>query len=176
MKNVNNLLVKTRRRAASGSAVRADAVQRFVERFALVMAASGFPRMPARVFVALLTADQGRRTAAELSELLHVSRAAVSGAVKFLAQAGFIVREREPGERVDHYRVLDDLWVENMVRKDAALASWERSLAEGEGALGANTPAGRRLAETRQFFAFVRGEYPALIAKWKRLRKGGRAE
>ena len=151
------------------------AVQRFVERFALVMAESGFPRMPARVFVALLTADDGKRTAAELAELLHISRAAVSGAVQFLVRVGFIARERDPGERVDHYRVLDDLWVENMVRKDAALASWERSLAEGVDVLGASTPAGKRLAETRLFFAFVRGEFPALIAKWKRLRKRERA-
>ena len=41
-------------------------------------------RMPARAFAAILAADDGRRTAAELAELLEVSPAAVSGAVRYL--------------------------------------------------------------------------------------------
>ena len=44
------------------------AVARFVERFASVLVEAGIPRMPARVFSALLATDSGRLTAAELSE------------------------------------------------------------------------------------------------------------
>jgi DNA-binding transcriptional regulator GbsR (MarR family) len=146
------------------------AVERFVESFALTMAEAGFPRMAARVFVALLVADDGRRTAAGLAEYLHVSRAAVSGAVNFLVQARFIVREREPRQAVDHFRVLDDLWVENMVRKDTLLLAWEQGLAEGVRALRSQSPAARRLEETRQFFAFVREEFPSLIERWRHRR------
>ena len=40
-----------------------DAVARFVERFAGGLADAGMPRMPARVFVALLATDSGRLTA-----------------------------------------------------------------------------------------------------------------
>ena len=42
----------------------------FVERFASVLTESGFPRMPARVFAALLATDSGRLTAAELAAML----------------------------------------------------------------------------------------------------------
>src|SRR4051794_35351511 len=45
-----------------------DAVASYVERFAGVLTASGMPRMPSRVFVALLVTDSGRLTAAELAE------------------------------------------------------------------------------------------------------------
>jgi DNA-binding transcriptional regulator GbsR (MarR family) len=59
-----------------------DDAARFIERFASVMEESGIPRMPARVFAALLATDSGRLTSSELAELLQVSPAAVSGAVR----------------------------------------------------------------------------------------------
>jgi|GEM_PF-5374476 len=58
-----------------------EAVRRFVEDFASALAEMGVPRMPARVFVALLTSDSGRLTAAELAARLRASPAAMSGAV-----------------------------------------------------------------------------------------------
>jgi hypothetical protein len=41
-----------------------EAVRRFIERFALTLTESGMARMPARAFAAILTADDGRCTAA----------------------------------------------------------------------------------------------------------------
>lgn len=144
-----------------------NAVARFVERFALDLVDSGVPRMAARVFAGILIADDGRRTAAELSDSLGVSPAAVSGAVRYLAQVRLVVREREPGERRDHYRVLDDLWYESVMNRDELLAGWEKTLAEGVAAVGVDTPAGRRLDETRRFFDFLRAEVPLLMDKWR---------
>lgn len=54
--------------------------------------------MPARVFTALLVADDGKLTVAELAEMLQVSPAAVSNAVRYLQQTRLVEREREPGE------------------------------------------------------------------------------
>src|SRR5215204_7683027 len=89
------------------------AVMRFVERCALTLTEAGVPRMPARVFVALLISDDGRLTAAELAEMLGVSPAAVSNAVRYLQQTRLVAREREPGERRDHYRIYSgDTWYE----------------------------------------------------------------
>ena len=51
-----------------------DAVGRFVERFASVLTEAGIPRMPARVFAALLTADSSSLTAAELAGKLDARR------------------------------------------------------------------------------------------------------
>ena len=71
-----------------------EAVRRFIERFALDLAEAGMARMPARVFAALLADDDGRLTAAELAELLQVSPAAISGAVRYLAQLRMVSRGR----------------------------------------------------------------------------------
>ena len=72
-------------------------VSTFVERFSSDLEAAGVPRLPARVFVALLVEDDGYLTAAELAERLQISPAAVSGAVRYLIQVNLVRREREPG-------------------------------------------------------------------------------
>src|SRR5215212_9344745 len=123
-----------------------EAVMRFVERCALTLTEAGIPRMPARVFVALLVSDDGRRTAAELAEMLRVSPAAVSNAVRYLQQVRLAVREREPGERRDNYRVYSgDTRYEVITRRDEMLTHWQEDLREGIEAVGADTPAGKRL-------------------------------
>jgi DNA-binding transcriptional ArsR family regulator len=145
-------------------------VARFVERFAAVLEDSGVPRMPARVFVALLAEDSGSLTAAQLAERLQASPAAISGAVRYLTQVSLIGREREPGSRRDRYRVWDDAWYEATLRRERLLARWEESAGEGVDVLGAGTPAGQRMAESREFFAFLRREMPALLERWRQER------
>ena len=153
------------------------AVARFVERFALTFSEAGVPRMPARVFSALLVADEGRRTAAELAETLKVSPAAVSNAVRYLTQVGLVAREREPGERRDHYRIHGgDTWYEVTIRRDAILVRWQEDLREGIEAIGADTPAGRRLEETRRFYEFIHEEIPRLLDRWREIRTQSVAE
>lgn len=147
-----------------------EAVMRFVERFALTFSEAGVPRMPARVFVALLASDDGRRTAAELAETLRVSPAAVSNAVRYLQQVRLVAREREPGERRDHYRVHDDTWYEVVTQRDEMLMRWQGDLREGIEAVGASTRAGKRLEETRRFYQFLHDELPTLMEKWRKLR------
>jgi DNA-binding transcriptional regulator GbsR (MarR family) len=147
-----------------------EGVRRFIERYASALADAGMPRMPARVFVALLATDSGRLTAAELAELLQVSPAAISGAVRYLAQVNLVSREGEPGSRRDHWRVHDDAWYEALVRRDQLLARWGENVREGIEAVGPQTPAGRRLAETLAFFEFVHGEMPPLLARWRERR------
>ena len=143
------------------------AAARFIERFASVLVESGVPRMPARVFAALLTIDSGQLTASELAGLLQVSPAAVSGAVRYLTQVSLISREREPGSRRDVYRLHDDQWYEAIVRREPLLQRWERAVLEGVEAVGPATPAGRRLRDTADFFEFLQAEMPALLERWR---------
>jgi predicted transcriptional regulator len=143
------------------------AVARFVERFAANLEQSGVPRMPARVFVALLATDSGSLTAAELAERLQVSPAAVSGAVRYLTQVSLIARERDPGSRRDRYRVWDDAWYEATIRRERLLMLWEESAREGVEALGPDTGAGARMAETVAFLQFLQREMPALLQRWR---------
>lgn len=150
------------------------ALRDFIERFATVLTDSGIPRMPARVFVALLATDSGRLTSAELAEELEISPAAVSGAVRYLSQVSLVTRERDPGSRRDRYRVLDDVWNEALLNREHTLTRWEGSLAEGIALLGADTPAGARLGESLALFGFLRREMPLLLERWHRERDAQR--
>jgi hypothetical protein len=49
----------------------------------------------------------------------------------------------------------------------ALLRRWIEAADEGATALGRDTPAGRRLADTRDFFAFMHAELPGLIKRWR---------
>lgn len=139
----------------------------FIERFASVLTESGFPRMPARVFASLLATDSGRLTAAQLADLLHVSPAAISGAVSYLVQVNLASREAEPGSRREHYRVHSETWYEAIANKDQVLDRCERSLREGIEVVGRETAAGARIAETLAFFEFIQTELPAMLERWR---------
>lgn len=147
-----------------------EAVRQFVERFASALVDAGLQRMDARVFAALHGTDSGRLTAAELAERLQVSPAAVSGAVRYLIQFNLIRREREPGSRRDHYVVDTDAWYEAIVNRDVVILRWQASAKEGIEALGADTPGGKRMAESLAFFEFIYEELQELIAKWQKIK------
>ncbi|WP_328749023.1 MarR family transcriptional regulator [Streptomyces sp. NBC_00285] len=144
-----------------------EAVSKFVESFAAQLVEAGMQRMPARVFAALLSSDEGTMSSAELGEQLRISPAAVSGAVRYLAQTHMVSREREPGSRRERYRVHGDQWYEALTNREAVLKRWEAALREGVASLGADTPAGRRMAETLAFFEFVEGEVAAMMERWR---------
>jgi DNA-binding transcriptional regulator GbsR (MarR family) len=143
-----------------------EAVLRFIERFSSVLIGAGFPPMPARVFVALIVTDSGALTAAELAGLLRVSPAAVSTAVRYLVQTDLVSREREAGSRRVRYRMPDDIWDQYMRLRDQVLLRWASLLREGIGQLGADTPAGQRMAEHAEYFEFLGKEMPALLDRW----------
>ena len=144
-----------------------QAVGHFVERFASVLVEAGLPPMPARTFAALLVTESGRLTAAELAAQLGASPAAISGAVRYLEQLGMLSRQREPGSRRDVYLMLDDIWYEVAIRRDQVLTRWVSAAREGVALLGADTRAGRRMADSLDFFAFLLEEMPAVLARWR---------
>lgn len=156
---------------AAGPAPDADAVRQFVERAALLFADWGFPRMPARVLFALMTADEPGLTATALAERLEVSPAAISGAVRYLSQLGFVVREAVPGSRRDRYRLRDRTWYTAV---STAVSFYDVLIDAADEAIeplgGPQTAAGGRVAEMRDFFRFVRGKLPQLLAEWQQSR------
>jgi len=152
---------------SAGAGRDAEAVSRFVESFAAQLVEAGMQRMAARVFAALLASDSGAMTSAELGEQLQVSPAAVSGAVRYLAQVHMVSREREPGSRRERYRVHSDQWYEALTNRDAILKRWEQTLREGVDSLGAMSPGGQRIAETLAFFEYLEGELTKLMDRWR---------
>ena len=47
------------------------------------------------------------------------------------------------------------------------LERWTAAFREGADLLGADTPAGARMAESVDYFEFVSAELPAILAKWQ---------
>ena len=139
----------------------------YIERFASVLVAAGFPGMSARVLAALHVTNSGRLSAAELGEMLQISPAAVSGAVRYLSGIGLVHREHVPGSRRDYYRMPPNVWEEVVRMQGQVLVRWSKTLAEGVDLLGPGTPAGERMAEYAAFFDFINTEYPGLLERWQ---------
>jgi DNA-binding transcriptional regulator GbsR (MarR family) len=144
-----------------------EQVRAFVEQLALTLTDYGFPRMPSRVLVTLMAADEAALTAAELGERLEVSAAAISGAVRYLIHVGLLQRVPTPGSRRDRYRLPADPWYESASLQDAFMGQVVSVSDDGVKALGADTEAGRRMERMRDFFAFIQGELGDLLAKWR---------
>lgn len=161
--------------AAVGDASAGDAHQallRFVERFAVMLAESGMPRMPARVFAYVLAEDAEQYTASELASGLRVSPASISTAVRHLLQIGLLARERVPGARSDHYRIYDeDVWGTIVTQWLPVLRIYQKAAAEGAELLPAGSLGARRIRETREFFAFLLREQPKLMQRWAEHRR-----
>ncbi|MGW0231559.1 GbsR/MarR family transcriptional regulator [Actinopolymorpha singaporensis] len=150
------------------------AVAAFRERFAQIMVESGMPRMAARVYAALMVADSGKLSAAELAEQLSVGASAISGAVKYLVQVRLVERGRDPGSRHDFCRIHEHTWSHYISQSDPVLVRVQAGADEGVAILGPDSPAGRRMDETSRFFAFLREEITQSMAKWRRLQAAER--
>jgi hypothetical protein len=154
-----------------------DELLRYVERFAMVLADSGLPRMPARVFAYVLAEDAERYTAAELASGLRVSLAAISGAVRYLLQVGLLAKERQPGSRSDHYRIFDeDVWGTIILQRMPILKVYEDAAADGVALLHAGSAGARRMRETQEFYRFLQAEQPKVIQRWRQHRQALLAE
>lgn len=145
------------------------------ERIASSLADVGIARLPSRVFAALLVDDDGRMTSVELAAFLHVSPAAISGAVRYLVQMGLIRRERERGSRRDVYVVDDDAWHGLMLRRDQMYAPIKAALTASIDTLGPEAAPHDRLVLTREFLSFIEEHYRDIGRAWEeRKRELGR--
>jgi len=142
------------------------AVRLYVERFGDVLTDAGMPRLAARVFAQLLADDDGRMTSTELTESLGVSPAAISGAIRYLAHAMLIGKERERGSRRDVYVVQTDAWHTAMLSRDRLLSQMESSVRDGVDAVGPDTRAGRRLRLTVEYFDYLFAQMESIRTGW----------
>lgn len=143
-----------------------ERLRELAERFALTMAESGMQKSTARVLAALVFSPTATMTASDLSERLRISSGAVSGAVKQLAPVGLIEKVPAPGSRRDHYRIRPGAWARLMTGQHSMLGVMQRAAEEGIDAAGTDSVAGERLAEMRDFYAYMAAELPALIDRW----------
>ena len=137
------------------------------EQAAAMLTAAGMARMPARVMMALVGSPDAGYTAAELSERLGVSAAAVSGAVRYLQSMRLIQRVSRPGDRRDRYDLTDDAW-HGMLTANAPLYA---SLADHMDRIADdNTDAPLSVARARNIADFLRylaTRLPSLVDEWE---------
>ncbi|MFD5319255.1 helix-turn-helix domain-containing protein [Streptomyces sp. NPDC127098] len=130
----------------------AEAVRVFVDQFATVLAATGMPRMTARVFVCLLTADEDGLTAADLVRRLRVSPASVSKSIGSLEAMDLVGRQPDPGTRRDRYVIDEDVWLRAWGTDTGAHGHVADAARRGVEIFGADSPAGARLGAMGEFF------------------------
>ena len=153
-----------------------EEVRLFVERLGSALTDAGMARLPARAFAAMLADEDGRMTSAELADVLEVSPASVSGAVRYLSQVLFLHREREPGTRRDVYVVREDAWHDAIVNMRRTYAPIQAAIASGVEAVGGpGTQAGERLSTSADFLDFIADERTANAQRWEDKQKALRS-
>lgn len=138
---------------------------RFIESASNEFAAAGFPTIAARVVMTLTATDEGRLTAEDLMEVLGVSRAAVSQAIRYLDVLGWVRTANLPGTRKHIYTLAEGAWFTSTLRGPSRY----RHLAEvmADGLAGVPEGPGRdRMAEMAEFFAFLDRRMPELFDEW----------
>ncbi|HEV7183792.1 MAG TPA: MarR family transcriptional regulator [Leifsonia sp.] len=150
-----------------------QALRDVVERAAAVLTAAGFPKMPARVMMALTVTESGGLTAGELGEQLGVSAAAISGAVRYLQTIGIVRRISQAGSRRDRYELPEDAWYSAMSNETAVFSVLAAQADAGAAAIDDPDSAARsRLSDMARFYRFFEIRMPMLIEEWAKIRDG----
>nr|WP_042183569.1 helix-turn-helix domain-containing protein [Kibdelosporangium sp. MJ126-NF4]CEL15430.1 hypothetical protein [Kibdelosporangium sp. MJ126-NF4]CTQ92166.1 hypothetical protein [Kibdelosporangium sp. MJ126-NF4] len=144
---------RRRRRHHRAEPATDEAARTFVDQFAPLLAATGMPRMTARVFACLLIADADGLTSADMVGLLRVSPASVSKSVGYLEAMELVVRQPNSTGRRERYRMDGDIWLRAWQADTGAHGRIATAAQAGVEIFGAATAAGARLEQMAQFFA-----------------------
>jgi DNA-binding transcriptional regulator GbsR (MarR family) len=150
-----------------------QALRDYAERSASLLVGAGFPRMPARVLMALMVAETGL-TALQLAERLDASAAAISGAVRYLQTVAMVTRVPQQGSRRDLYELPQNAWYSASMSENRLYdAILSLSLPAIDVAGGADSIAGARIHEMTEFFRFIQRRLPELLAEWDQRKLDG---
>lgn len=137
------------------------------EQAAALLAAAGMARMPARVMMALVGSPDEGYTAAELSERLGVSAAAVSGAVRFLQSVHLVQRLSRPGDRRDRYDLADGAF-EGISTGKAPMFARLAELMDAVAEDNRDAPlSAARARDTASFLRYLAERMPRLVDDWR---------
>ena len=146
-----------------------EAARRYADQLAALLDSAGFPRMPARALMALLTSKTGELTAEQISQTLEISPAAVSGAIRYLQSMQIVRTGSLPGTRRRLYTLAPNWYTITLTR--SAMYGQLRELSHHRPpSLGPDTPAGRRVQEMADFYAFLNRKFPELLNEWNELK------
>ncbi|WP_100523937.1 GbsR/MarR family transcriptional regulator [Mycobacteroides abscessus] len=137
------------------------------EQLALMLTTHGMQRMTARVLTALLFTEQPTMTSSDLSEQLQASSGAISTSIRMLTSVGLAERVPVPASRRDHYRLRDNAWAVLFTNQNAVLSAMQEAAAAGIAGTQKDSLACARLTQMRDFYAFLLGEIPTLLERWR---------
>ncbi|MDO3339630.1 MarR family transcriptional regulator [Mycobacteroides abscessus subsp. abscessus] len=137
------------------------------EQLALMLTTHGMQRMTARVLTALLFTEQPTMTSSDLSEQLQASSGAISTSIRMLTSVGLAERVPVPASRRDHYRLRDNAWAVLFTNQNAVLSAMQEAAAAGIAGTQRDSLARARLTQMRDFYAFLLGEIPTLLERWR---------
>ncbi|AKC38690.1 transcriptional regulator [Mycolicibacterium phlei] len=137
------------------------------EQLALMLTTHGMQRMTARVLTALLFSEEPTMTSSELSEQLQASSGAISTSVRMLTSVGLAERVPMPTSRRDHYRLRDNAWAVLFTNQNAVLSAMQEAATAGIAQTDMGSLARTRLTQMRDFYAFLLGEIPSLLDRWR---------
>ena len=148
-----------------------DPFAEFIDRASSELTAQGFPRMPARVLMALTATDDGKATAEELATRLKASPAAISGAVRYLGVVGFVRNTTVPGTRKHVYSLGDTPWYATSFTRGELYTQIENAMRGPIDGMPRDSGAIARIEEVADFFAFMRRRLPSLLDEWNAERR-----
>ncbi|WP_426517775.1 GbsR/MarR family transcriptional regulator [Diaminobutyricibacter sp. McL0618] len=149
-----------------------QALHDVVEHSAAILTAAGFPKMPARVLMALTASEAGGLTAQELSEQLGASAAAISGAVRYLQTIGIVRRLSQNGSRRDRYELPENAWYGALATESPIYGVLAAQGDAGVAAIDDPSSVGSaRLAEMARFYRFLERRMPQLLEEWEAERR-----
>lgn len=141
-------------------------LQDAAEQLAVVLAGHGLQRMTARVLATLLFTEQPSLTMGELSETLHASAGAISGALKMLTSVGLAERVAAPASRREHFRLRENAWAILFTNQNETITAMQSAAEAGIAVTDDSSAAHQRLTQMRDFYAFLLAEVPAILDRW----------
>ncbi len=146
---------------------RTTRLHHFVEEMGLLMEETGGSRMMGRVMGHLLICDPAEQSASDLADALQASAGSISQTTRQLVAAGLVDRVSLPGDRKTYFRFRDGAYVDQM-RSRSSMLTMFREVADRGLALLDDKPATQRarLRDFRDFYAFMEGQIPGMVARW----------
>jgi len=140
--------------------------RQFAEDVGRVFEGFGVSRMAGRVLGWLLICDPPRQSSADLIAALGATKGSISTATRMLQAAGLVDRVAVPGRRGDVFELRPDAF--HQAHDQLGTMRIFRELMErGLAVIGdERSPRAARLRRTRDFYAYLEREFPALVQRF----------
>lgn len=140
--------------------------RRYAEDAAVVLESVGLPRTTGKLLAWLLVCDPPQQTSTDLAGALDLSAGSVSTGIRMLENAGLVRRVAIPGRRGKAYEMTDDAMTR--AAQDDRVRLMRELMERGLAVVGGEqAPRARRLRHTRDFYAFLEREIPALVRRFE---------